>query len=81
VVERDGLENRCTGNRTVGSNPTLSARRPNNLNKIKGRWGVTHTMAFGAGEGRPRGLALVEEMASAASPRALDPPLSRASAL
>src|SRR6476646_1476840 len=26
VVERDGLENRCTGNRTVGSNPTLSAR-------------------------------------------------------
>jgi hypothetical protein len=25
VVERDGLENRCTGNRTVGSNPTLSA--------------------------------------------------------
>jgi hypothetical protein len=26
VVERDGLENRCTGNRTVGSNPTLSAK-------------------------------------------------------
>ncbi len=25
MVERDGLENRCTGNRTVGSNPTLSA--------------------------------------------------------
>ena len=25
VVEWDGLENRCTGNRTVGSNPTLSA--------------------------------------------------------
>ena len=24
-VEWDGLENRCTGNRTVGSNPTLSA--------------------------------------------------------
>jgi hypothetical protein len=24
VVEWDGLENRCTGNRTVGSNPTLS---------------------------------------------------------
>jgi hypothetical protein len=25
VVERDGLENRCTGNRTEGSNPSLSA--------------------------------------------------------
>ncbi len=25
MVEWDGLENRCTGNRTVGSNPTLSA--------------------------------------------------------
>ena len=25
VVESDGLENRCTGNGTVGSNPTLSA--------------------------------------------------------
>jgi hypothetical protein len=25
-VEWDGLENRCTGNRTVGSNPTLSAK-------------------------------------------------------
>ena len=26
VVEPDGLENRCAGNRTVGSNPTLSAK-------------------------------------------------------
>ena len=26
VVDRDGLENRCTGNRTEGSNPSLSAR-------------------------------------------------------
>ena len=25
MVERDGLENRCTGFCTVGSNPTLSA--------------------------------------------------------
>ena len=25
MVEWDGLENRCTGNGTVGSNPTLSA--------------------------------------------------------
>ena len=25
VVERGGLENRCTSNSTVGSNPTLSA--------------------------------------------------------
>src|SRR5581483_8811616 len=32
VVERDGLENRCTGNRTVGSNPTLSASTPGALN-------------------------------------------------
>ena len=39
------------------------------------------TPASAAGEGRPRGLALVEEIASAASPLALDPPLSRASAL
>ena len=28
----------------TGSNPTLSARRPINLNKIKGRWGVTHKL-------------------------------------
>ena len=26
MVERDGLENRCTRERTVGSNPTPSAR-------------------------------------------------------
>jgi hypothetical protein len=26
VVERGGLENRCGGDPTVGSNPTLSAR-------------------------------------------------------
>src|SRR6476646_1504040 len=26
MVEQVGLENRCTGNRTVGSNPTLSAK-------------------------------------------------------
>ena len=26
VVDRDGLENRCTGNCTEGSNPSLSAR-------------------------------------------------------
>lgn len=25
MVESDGLENRCAGNGTVGSNPTLSA--------------------------------------------------------
>ena len=25
MVDWDGLENRCAGNRTVGSNPTLSA--------------------------------------------------------
>jgi len=30
VVEGGGLESRCTGNRTVGSNPTLSAREPQN---------------------------------------------------
>ena len=28
MVDRAGLENRCTGNRTVGSNPTPSARTP-----------------------------------------------------
>ena len=28
LVEGAGLENRCAGNRTVGSNPTLSARSP-----------------------------------------------------
>ena len=26
VVDRDGLENRCTGNGTEGSNPSLSAK-------------------------------------------------------
>lgn len=26
MVDRDGLENRCTGNRTEGSNPSLSAK-------------------------------------------------------
>ena len=28
AVDRDGLENRCTFTRTVGSNPTLSANYP-----------------------------------------------------
>ena len=28
AVEWDGLENRCTGNCTEGSNPSLSARSP-----------------------------------------------------
>jgi hypothetical protein len=28
VVDRDGLENRCTFTGTVGSNPTLSASEP-----------------------------------------------------
>ncbi len=27
VVERGGLENRCRGDSTVGSNPTLSANK------------------------------------------------------
>jgi hypothetical protein len=27
VVERGGLENRCTGNRTEGSNPSPSANK------------------------------------------------------
>ena len=31
MVEWDGLENRCTGNRTVGSNPTLSANNSSGL--------------------------------------------------
>jgi hypothetical protein len=31
-----GLESRCAVIRTVGSNPTLSASGPINLNKIKG---------------------------------------------
>lgn len=29
VADRDGLENRCTGNRTEGSNPSLSAGTEN----------------------------------------------------
>jgi hypothetical protein len=28
VVDWDGLENRCACKRTVGSNPTLSAKHP-----------------------------------------------------
>ena len=27
MADRDGLENRCTGNRTEGSNPSLSASK------------------------------------------------------
>ena len=34
VVEWDGLENRCTGNRTVGSNPTLSAIKSLSLQAV-----------------------------------------------
>ncbi len=33
VVERDGLENRCTGNCTEGSNPSLSAKTLNQINQ------------------------------------------------
>src|SRR6476646_2240679 len=59
VVERDGLENRCTGNRTVGSNPTLSASRPINLNKIKGRE-VTHKLTHnGLRSGRMKTVGLL----------------------
>ena len=31
AVERGGLENRCTGNGTEGSNPSLSAKRLSRL--------------------------------------------------
>ena len=34
MVEWDGLENRCTGNRTVGSNPTLSANLSNQRSQL-----------------------------------------------
>jgi phosphorylcholine metabolism protein LicD len=36
VVERDGLENRCTGNRTEGSNPSLSAKLSSILQALSG---------------------------------------------
>ena len=36
MVEWDGLENRCTGNRTVGSNPTLSVRPPKQAKALRG---------------------------------------------
>jgi hypothetical protein len=35
VVERDGLENRCTRKRTVGSNPTLSANKCSVSNSLR----------------------------------------------
>jgi hypothetical protein len=54
-----------------------SARRPINPNKIKGRLEVTHKLTH---NGLRSGLALVEEIASAASPLALHPPLSRSAA-
>ena len=37
VVDRDGLENRCTGNCTQGSNPCLSASQLNNKDTQKMR--------------------------------------------
>jgi hypothetical protein len=41
VVEWDGLENRCAGNRTVGSNPTLSARNSH------APWGAALSVVMG----------------------------------
>ncbi len=35
MVESSGLENRRTGNRTVGSNPTSSANKENDRVRIK----------------------------------------------
>ena len=35
VVDRDGLENRCTGNRTEGSNPSLSANKGVNQQVVR----------------------------------------------
>jgi hypothetical protein len=35
VVETGGLENRCTGNRTGGSNPSPSASYPCILNDLR----------------------------------------------
>ena len=44
AVEWDGLENRCTGNGTVGSNPTLSAKIINlkirQFEDLKMRWNL-----------------------------------------
>ena len=34
MVDRGGLENRCAGNRTVGSNPTLSANISSRINEM-----------------------------------------------
>lgn len=55
------LENRCAVIRTVGANPTLFAKRPINLNKINGRWGVTHKLTH-------NGL-FAEDAGSAKAPR------------
>lgn len=35
MVDRDGLENRCTGNRTEGSNPSLSANKGVNQQVVR----------------------------------------------
>ncbi len=63
MVDRDGLENRCACKRTVGSNPTLSAR---NVVESTGYGGIDwlsphlspHSALDGCGSGRPeaRGL-------------------------
>jgi hypothetical protein len=51
------LENRCTGN--VGSNPTLSARRPEKHNNIKGNRLVTHKLTHnGLRSGRRKTVGL-----------------------
>ena len=55
MAEWGGLENRCTGNSTVGSNPTLSARLPSS-NFAKAGLGMLsklHLVALGLLKTKP----------------------------
>src|SRR5207248_7274648 len=45
VVDRDGLENRCTGNRTEGSNPSLSAKpRHSSRPQFRQTWPIAFSL-------------------------------------
>ena len=63
MVEWDGLENRCTGNCTEGSNPSLSAFARRSLRFISGEGGlrleihvVTNSASAGYGGRGPQSL-------------------------
>ena len=72
MVEGGGLENRCTGNRTVGSNPTSSASLRRTLAALAAPAGkpASHTsdtrrMSSAASEGCPDRLSAAQVLIQA----------------